>query len=348
MNNPLSTAIQKFTALLLSLPAVRALSTRMTNPRSTEALYVPHRKHAALFENKFQESWLHPDALEIVESARDESIDLKTVKALKEEMPQVYSFPCFSNDFLRIFNEEIANFYEASEKFQIPIHRPNSMNNYGVIVNQIGLRPMITAFQQEFLWPISRRLFPEQASQFDDHHSFIVRYQADEDLGLDMHTDDSDVTFNVCLGDEFTGASLSFCGTMGAADHRHHSLTYQHQVGRAILHLGMRRHGADDIETGTRANLIVWNHNWAWRGSPQYKRRLHALSYESEAGPPDPVCLSYTHDVDYTAYKELPERAKNIHSHPWCPPSGREYEGFDKVFDRVAGKPSKKGDANEL
>lgn len=30
-----------------------------------------------------------------------------------------------------------------------------------------------------------------QASQFDSHHSFIVRYTAAEDLGLDMHTDDS-------------------------------------------------------------------------------------------------------------------------------------------------------------
>ena len=30
-----------------------------------------------------------------------------------------------------------------------------------------------------------------EASQFDDHHSFIVRYTASEDLGLDMHTDDS-------------------------------------------------------------------------------------------------------------------------------------------------------------
>jgi len=35
--------------------------------------------------------------------------------------------------------------------------------------------------------------------QFDDHHSFIVRYQAGKALGLDMHMDDSDVTFNIFL-----------------------------------------------------------------------------------------------------------------------------------------------------
>ena len=43
-------------------------------------------------------------------------------------------------------------------------------------------------------------LFPGVGSHFDRHHTFVVRYKVGEDLGLDMHTDDSDVTFNVCLG----------------------------------------------------------------------------------------------------------------------------------------------------
>ena len=36
-----------------------------------------------------------------------------------------------------------------------------------------------------------------------------------KDLGLDMHTDNSDITFNVCLGRDFDGAGLTFCGHMG-------------------------------------------------------------------------------------------------------------------------------------
>ena len=84
-------------------------------------------------------------------------------------------------------------------------------------------------------------LFPLEASQFDTHHSFIVRYTAAEDLGLDMHTDDLDVTFNVCLGRawmsgssstgfDFTGATLTFCGYMGAMNHRKASHVYHHEV----------------------------------------------------------------------------------------------------------------------
>lgn len=121
---------------------------------------------------------------------------------LNKEMDGVYSFNVFNDTFVELFNQEIHHFYDVSEREKIKVRRPNSMNNYGVIVNEIGLRPLISSFQQEYLWPLSRRLFPVQASQFDDHHSFIVRYRANEDLGLDMHTDDSDVRsfFNaLCL-----------------------------------------------------------------------------------------------------------------------------------------------------
>ena len=58
----------------------------------------------------------------------------------------------------------------------------------------------------------------------DSHHSFMVRYKQGEDLGLDMHTDDSDVTFNICFVDNFTGAMLAFCGRMGSPTHRHFTL----------------------------------------------------------------------------------------------------------------------------
>ena len=50
-----------------------------------------------------------------------------------------------------------------------------------------------------------------------------------------MHTDDSDVTFNVCLGDTFTGATLAFCGMMGAPDHRKLRHVYNHEIGSISL-----------------------------------------------------------------------------------------------------------------
>lgn len=282
------------------------------------------RKHAPLFEAKIPSSWVAPELLEIVKACKDcdGKKSNEICSHLREEVEGVFSFPCFSQEFVKLFNAEIENFYAS----KIPARRPNSMNNYGVIVNEIGMRPMITQFQQEYIWPIAKALFPDEASQFDSHHSFIVRYTATEDLGLDMHTDDSDITFNVCLGFEFTGATLTFCGYMGAADHRKASHVYHHEVGRAVLHLGSRRHGADNIESGTRMNLIVWSHNKAWRRA--HPSRLRREYYAKEDGPPDEVCLSYTHDRDYLAYKKAPKGRAGGRNRPWCPPEGKEYENF--------------------
>jgi hypothetical protein len=223
-----------------------------------EKRYKPFRLYPDLFTVNFEKSWLHKDFVIISQFfAKESSVknfrDAIPDDLLHKEMDGVYSFNVFNDTFLRMLNEELDNFYKVSEVEGIPVRRPNSMNNYGVILNEIGMRPMITAFQQRYLWPLSRHLFPAQASQFDDHHSFIVRYRAGEDLGLDMHTDDSDVTFNVCLGEQFTGATLSFCGMFGAPNHRKHTHTYHHKVGRAILHLGNRRHGADVSNQGEDA-----------------------------------------------------------------------------------------------
>ena len=68
-----------------------------------------------------------------------------------------------------------------------------------MIVNQIGMRPLIDDLQRRYLQPIASLLFPVEGAAFDSHHSFMVQYRQGEDLGLDMHHDDSDVTMNVCL-----------------------------------------------------------------------------------------------------------------------------------------------------
>ena len=66
----------------------------------------------------------------------------------------------------------------------------------------------------------------QEGGQLDKHLTFIVQYKPDEDLGLDMHTDDSDVTFNICLGKEFEGAGLTVCGLITADGHRQVSTAY--------------------------------------------------------------------------------------------------------------------------
>ena len=173
---------------------------------------------------------------------------------LTTEAEEIYSVPLFKPELCKAFVEELDKFHATG----LPARRPNSMNNYGIVVNEIGMEPALDQLCHILLQPLAHYLFPGVGSHFDRHHTFVVRYKVGEDLGLDMHTDDSDVTFNVCLGKDFKGAGLQFCGDQGATDHRKASLQYQHKVGHCVVHRGHRRHGADDIVEGERLNLIVW------------------------------------------------------------------------------------------
>ena len=70
-----------------------------------------------------------------------------------------------------------------------------------------GMEPLFDGLQRQVLQKVAERLFPREGASLDRHHSFVVQYEEGKDLGLDMHVDNSDVTFNVCLGREFTGAT---------------------------------------------------------------------------------------------------------------------------------------------
>jgi hypothetical protein len=90
-----------------------------------------------------------------------------------------------------------------------------------------------------------------------------VEYKIGKDTSLDFHVDASDVTLNVCLGKEFTGGSLFFrgirCGLCQETLPRpEEEFEINHIPGRAILHRGKHRHGANPILGGERSNLIVW------------------------------------------------------------------------------------------
>mmetsp|Transcript_141469 Transcript_141469/g.257107 ORF Transcript_141469/g.257107 Transcript_141469/m.257107 type:complete len:515 (+) Transcript_141469:50-1594(+) len=265
---------------------------------------------------KWKEEWLDPGFAR----ARRENTPEAWRSILQEHLTgEVFSFKLFTEAFCEQFVEEIFNFYKSG----LPARRPNSMNNYGIILNEIGLEPMINELQQ-MLQPIGELLFAGPGSAWDGHHCFIVRYRSGEDLGLDMHTDDSDVTFNVCLGVDFTGATLEFCGHMGAPNHRKHTYTYRHVKGSCVCHLGRKRHGAEDIESGERLNLILWNHSLAYRESDDYVNP----KYMKEEAAPDAVCVSYTHDRDFGNYKSYPEGKEHFRGRGWCPRRSYEYEGF--------------------
>tara|TARA_B100000902_G_scaffold399435_1_gene470278 strand:+ start:1064 stop:1978 length:915 start_codon:yes stop_codon:yes gene_type:complete len=270
-----------------------------------------------LYDSEFLDEWLDPNCLKILEQI-EKGVSPDKISDLRNEGDGVYSYPCVTVEFANKLLDEVKN-YEASGE---EIRRPNSMNNYGVILNEMGMKDLMDSLQVKLVKPLAKVLFPEIGNGLSGHHTFTVRYNAGEDKSLDMHTDDSDVTFNLCLGEKFKGCKLQFCGDISKHDHRHHSLTYFHEVGRAVMHLGSRRHGADDIEEGTRTNLVMWSYN------PEYRKKPKP-SGEKESGPPDLLCLSWTHDRDFNSQMERLTGKKDSRepsTKAWCPKRGHEFD----------------------
>lgn len=296
---------------------------------STVVRYKAHgRKHPFLFESGgFRpEDAIEPRMLKLISSLDGSSRDTARKQVLESGMVTevisglVFSFPIFTMEFCELLMEEIRHFYGS----KLPAKRPNSMNNYGIILNDIGLEPLIFDLQDAVIQPLASVLLPVEGSELESHHSFTIRYKGGEDTHLDVHTDDSDITFNVNIFGNYTGAPLVFCGINGEPDHRQFRTAYQHQLGHAVLHRGRHRHGAEDISSGERMNLVIWSYSPSYRSSKESEK-----NHKKEAGPPHRRCVSYTHDRDFGRFREWPEGKKSqFHGRGWCPPRGKEYDGF--------------------
>lgn len=192
--------------------------------------------------------------------------------------------------------------YEAAP--DLPKSRPNSMNRYGLILNDIGLESQFDGLMRRFIQPFASLLLVRETGgcALDTHHSFMVQYMQGEDVKLDMHTDDSEVTLNVNICDEFEGAGLTFCGLYGSEQRRKVSRQYAHVRGRAVIHAGLHTHGADDIASGRRFNIIVWCRSSEFRRSEAFLEKYRKATLLEEE--PDLRCLSRTHDQDYTYWSK--------------------------------------------
>ena len=193
--------------------------------------YSEMREHQWLFDPQkaYMVETIHPDYWKAFMQNTPEAWS----SIVTTEVEEVFSVPLFKPELCAAFVEELDKFHSTG----LPARRPNSMNNYGIVVNEIGMEPALDQLCHSLLQPLAHYLFPGVGSHFDRHHTFVVRYKVGEDLGLDMHTDDSDVTFNVCLGKDFKGAGLQFCGDQGSTDHRKASLQYQHLSTSAVSKL---------------------------------------------------------------------------------------------------------------
>lgn len=128
------------------------------------------------------------------------------------------------------------------------------------MLNELGFdEGFLNPFRETYLKKIAEVLFPDWGGgHLDSHKAFIVKYKMAEDLDLNYHYDNAEVTLNVSLGKSYTGGSLYF-GDMRTVPLKETECSeYEHKAGVGLLHRGQHYHGALPIHTGERYNLIIW------------------------------------------------------------------------------------------
>lgn len=223
------------------------------------------------------EDALNPEFVAAVRSTDDSALDA----FVRKPQAGVVEFPLLSEAFTQGLLRELHAFEHWCRRHQQLPARPNSMNDFGVVLGELGLDDAMDELLHSWLLPLTRRFFPDHAGgELDYQHAFVVDYSEHGDTSLDFHVDDSEVTLNVCLGQEFGGAEVYFRGERCDA-HRMEpandaeSWQWSPRPGLAILHAGAHRHGVHPFRSGRRINLIVWARS-------SLHRRMHP---EPHVGP---------------------------------------------------------------
>ena len=205
------------------------------------------KKYNELYSSEGVESYLNKT---VVKLCNDKNEDAIWKEILQEtEIEGVLKIKLFDDDFgLKLIDE-----LEHLRKSGIPTRRPNSMNRYGFILEDVGLGVGIKHVMKKYFSPLAQMIFPTHITDSDtqDHYSFTIRYKEGEDLSLAPHTDASSFTVNLCLGISFEGGDVTFY-------ENGNSKTISSVPGVALIHRGMLRHSASLLTTGERHNLVMW------------------------------------------------------------------------------------------
>ncbi|TKY61025.1 PKHD-type hydroxylase [Spatholobus suberectus] len=207
---------------------------------------------------------------------------------MSEPTPGIFTFEMLQPHFCELLLSEVENFENWVSATNFPLVRPNTMNQYGVVLDDFGLQTMLDKLMEDFICPLSKVFFAKiGGSTLDSHHGFVVEYGIDKDVDLGFHVDDSEVTLNVCLGKQFSGGELFFRG-MRCEKHVHtesdpkETFDYYHVPGRAVLHHGRHRHGARATTSGHRVNLILWCRRYCSGGKAKQLHHLLVISGSGE------------------------------------------------------------------
>lgn len=187
----------------------------------------------------------------------------------------LYEIEIFSEQGCQRLLREVKAFEAWVGQYQVDVTQPNSMHQYGVILQHIQMDKAAQGLI-EVLHPIWAKCFPEVGSgHLDGLHAFMVSYApfgGDRDLGF--HVDNSEVTLNITLECAEEGSEIYFqgrrCEQHRQGPHRpEEEIVLTHKRGSMLIHAGAHRHGVLPIVSGQRKSLIFWLTSSEYRSKQQ-------------------------------------------------------------------------------
>jgi len=215
------------------------------------------KEHVGLyrFDEEFISEFLDPkvkEALEQKSTARMKSVVRTT------EKEGVFKIKMFNEKFVDSILDELS----FQEKSKIPMRRPNGMNRYGCILNELGFEEFLKGLSDRLLKPIAQILFSRRVSVQDltTEYGFVVQYHPASDVNLAEHADASAITANICLLPSKEDAPLFFKNVreIGETTHDVEPVKVALDIpGEVVFHLGQHIHGVSNV-TSSRSNMVVW------------------------------------------------------------------------------------------
>eukprot|EP01083_Nonionella_stella_P063463 164900_1 len=237
-----------------------------------------------------------PSLLDVMEGEIQVELDgAQCEQWLEQEMYDVYSFPLLKPSFCmelkkvmkRLIHHQQEqmkhNGYDNDGNDNDGNDNDGNDNGNGKQANEhtLGVRPIDldvigASWINDLLFhliirPLSKHLF-EKTECIDDldwRHGYIVGYsnkpsgkKGAQRHRLVPHTDDSEVTLNVGMGDNFEGGDLAFWGLRNSEDQGNFVGDFHPVIGTALLHAGRHLHEVKNVTNGDRYAYIIWARSW--------------------------------------------------------------------------------------
>ncbi|BDD07480.1 hypothetical protein [Aureibacter tunicatorum] len=165
---------------------------------------------------------------------------------IDEPIPGLFLFPFFNENFCK----EIIQLAEELNQWEVDRH-----DNYpttDILLEKLDLKHIYDETIQNFVTPMLVAKYNLQGRSWYqmDHENFIIKYSDTAQKHLSLHHDNSALTINLCLNNEFEGGGTYFP--------KFKKLLRLDKIGYAMVHPGniTHFHGARPIESGNRYIIV--------------------------------------------------------------------------------------------